>query len=125
MQRTPTGSLRNVDRPTIPSPLGTDTRRAQELMQEFMRILAGTVDANETTELPAYTPELNSALVSYVRELRDQALPPERVIVRVKELANRSVDNSGRSGLAWPLEARRHFMADVVLHSIRAYYQVD
>jgi hypothetical protein len=125
MQRTPTSSLRGVDRSPIPSSLGSDTRRAQELSQEFMRALADTGGTSDGTEMPAYTRDLNSALVTYVRELRDLALPPERVIVRVKELANRSVDNAGRSALAWPLEARRHFMADVVLHCIRAYYQVD
>jgi hypothetical protein len=111
-QRTPTSSLRGVDRPVI-----ADTRRAQE----FMRALAGTVN----TMPPVYTPELNSALVTFVRELRDEPLPPERVIVRVKELANRTVDSCGRSGLSWSLEARRVFMADVVLNCIRAYYQVD
>lgn len=126
MQRTPTSSLRGVDRPPIPSSLGSDTRRAQELTQEFMRVLADTGGASDAAaDMPAYTPELNSALVTYVRELRDLALPPERVIVRVKELANRSVDSAGRSALTWPLEARRHFMSDVVLHCIRAYYQVD
>ena len=113
MQRTPTSSLRSVDRPAVVA----DTRPAQD----FMRALAGTV--NDIP--PAYTPELNLALVAYVRRLRDEALPPERVVVQVKELANRTVDGCGRSGLLWPIEARRIFMADVVRNCIRAYYQVD
>jgi hypothetical protein len=118
MQRTPTSSLRGVDRPVIADPrVAPDSR----LAQDFTRALAGTLSSVP----PAYTPELNTALVTFVRQLRDEALPPERVIVRVKELANRTVDTCGRSGLAWPLEARRSFMADVVLNCIRAYYQVD
>jgi hypothetical protein len=112
MQRTPTSSLRSVDRPIV-----ADTRPAQD----FMRALAGTVNAVP----PAYTPELNVALVAFVRRLRAEALPPERVVVQVKELANRTVDGCGRSGLLWPIEARRLFMADVVRNCIRAYYQVD
>jgi hypothetical protein len=118
MQRTPTSSLRGVDRPVIADArVIPDTRQPQD----FMRALASTV----ATMPPACTQELHGALVTFVRQLRDEALPPERVIVRVKELANRAVDTCGRSGLVWPLEARRVFMADVVLHCIRAYYQVD
>jgi hypothetical protein len=112
MHSTPTSSLRSVDRPIV-----VDSRPAQD----FARVLTGTINAVP----PAYTPELNVALVAFVRGLRAEALPPERVVVRVKELANRTVDTCGRTGLAWSFEARRAFMADVVRNCISAYYQVD
>jgi hypothetical protein len=112
MHRTPTSSLRSVDRHIV-----VDSRPAQD----FVRVLTGTVNAVP----PAYTPELNVALVAFVHGMRADALPPERVVVRVKELANRTVEGCGRTALAWSLDARRAFMADVVRNCIRAYYQVD
>jgi hypothetical protein len=72
----------------------------------------------------SYTPELHGALVSYVRALRADGIPPERALVLVKQLALRTVD--ARIGYdARDSDAHRRFMADVVGQCIRAYYRDD
>jgi hypothetical protein len=88
-------------------------------LHDLTNAMAGAIAPQLT-----YTPELHRALVSYVRALRADGLPPERALVLVKQLALRTVDacigyNARES------DAHRQFMSDVVGQCIRAYYRDD
>ena len=68
---------------------------------------------------------LRDAVFAYVRRLREAALPPERVLVTIKGVANRSgVPDSRQDDIA-PSSVRSGLMRKVVQWSIEAYYRVD
>ena len=68
---------------------------------------------------------VRGAVFAYVRQLRAAALPPERVLVTIKGVANRSGVPDSRHDDLTPSTGRAGLMRKVVGWSIEAYYRVD
>jgi hypothetical protein len=76
-----------------------------------MRALSAT-DASSK----AVTSETQEAICAYVDELKAQQLPPERVLVQIKELIA-TVEGD------WSSDEQRQFLQQVILWCIQAYYR--
>jgi hypothetical protein len=72
----------------------------------------------------AFTAELNTALGAYVRQLYADGLPPERMLVHLKELVYRTVQSRVHPD-AYDHDHFRQFIARVVQRCIQAYYRDD
>ena len=69
-------------------------------------------------ESAARRTELREAVRAYVRDLRDEGQPPQRMLVLVKSAVRDSTPLRTE-----PLEARQELTADVVRWSVEAYYE--
>ena len=87
-------------------------------------LLATLLD--ERSEYPSTRERaLHDALCAYVRELRAAKVPPERMIVTVKAMANRvGVPNSPHDDVSGP-RRRDGFMRVLVGWAITEYYRGD
>jgi hypothetical protein len=72
----------------------------------------------------AFSAELNTTLGTYVRQLRIDGLPPERMLVHIKELVYRTVQSRVDPD-AYNHDHFRQFIARVVQRCIQAYYRDD
>lgn len=71
-----------------------------------------------------YSPELNAALGTYVRRLHADGLPPERMLVHIKDLVYSTVQERVQPE-SYDHDHFRTFIADVVRRCIQAYYRDD
>jgi hypothetical protein len=100
-----------VSCPELPSlPADRHPLPQSEAAQRFALAIASHLGAGDTAT------EVRDAACDYVRELRERSLPPERVLVHIKEmlrtLPGRDDDD----------EEQRHLVRQVITWCIEAYY---
>jgi hypothetical protein len=114
---TPMGPQDDVGPPTPPAPPPPPLGRP--IHATLIAALERAVDQS-----CAFTAELNAALGTYVRQLHDDGLPPERMLVHLKELVYRTVQLRVHPD-AYDHDHFREFITRVVQRCIQAYYRDD